>query len=358
MSLPASTHPASRVLIIGGGIAGLSAALRLRALDPSIAVTICESSRILGGKIAGELVDGCVIDGGADVCIGDKLRTTHLFASLDLGKRTIRVNPDNLPTYEWRGGALERSLTSFAGELLTFRGGMREIVNVTCDALAGVTVRTAASVTSIRSDGPKWRVDCCDGDSQIVDAVIVATPASTAAGLLPAISQQITSRLRELESPATTTVTMAWRTNDVPRSLDGTGYLAADSNARMSACTWVSAKNPSHAPPGLALLRGYIRGTYGDPAAVMLDEVAAVLGINTPPLFTRAYKWDAGIPVYTPAYHENVRDLTAALTSAPGVFIAGSAFHGVGIPDCIYSGERAAADALSYVRSFGTEEAA
>lgn len=344
--------------VIGGGIAGLAAALRVRTLDSSTSVTVLESSSILGGKILGDVVDGCVIDGGPDVCIGDRLKGTHMFNDLRLVKLMIRANADALPTYEWRDGCLVLLPTTYAGELLTFRGGMREIVNVVCDALTDVTLLTETLATALEMDGTRWRVDCANGDSHIADAVIIAAPASTAAALIPGIASKTADGLRELEYPATTTVTMAWHLDDVPRELDGTGYLAADPDAQMSACTWTSAKNPSHSPLDRALLRGYMRGAPTDPVALMRGELETVIGITAPPLFTHIFRFKSGIPTYSPAHRTTVYNLMAELDAVPGIFVAGSAFHGVGIPDCVLSGERAAAGALSYVRARRTGEMA
>ncbi len=82
---------------------------------------------------------------------------------------------------------------------------------------------------------------------------------------------------------------------------------------------------------------------------LLLEEAATTLGIKAQPLFTRVYKWPAGIPSYTAAHEATVRAITERLADVAGVFIAGSSFHGVGIPDCIRSGERAAAAAAHYL---------
>ncbi|MEO6865423.1 MAG: FAD-dependent oxidoreductase [Gemmatimonadaceae bacterium] len=357
MTEPATGSNNKHILVIGGGIAGLAAALRIRALDPSCAVTIADAGARLGGKIAGEMLAGCVVDGGADVCIGDKLRATHMFAQLGLAERVIRVNPNSLPTYDLREGQLQRSAASYDGELLTFPHGMREIVDAACDALDGVVIATDTSIATVRPDHAAWQAAATSSRTFVADAVILATPAPAIATLLNAIAPHQAADIGALEYPPLTTVTMAWHADDVPRDLDGTGYLAADPGSAVTACTWTSSKNPSHAPPGVALLRGYVRGVGGDAAAFMLEESATVLGVTALPMFTRIYEWPAGIPVYDPAHDANVRALSDCLRATPGLFIAGSAFHGVGIPDCITSGERAAESAVTYLATRQPERA-
>lgn len=349
MSDDTPTASEQDVLIIGGGIAGLAAALRLRALNSSVRITIVDAAARLGGKITSEIVAGCVVDGGADVCIGDKLRATHLFAALNLADRVVPVNPSALPTYELRDGRLQRLSSSFNGELLTFRGGMQELVDAACEGLDHVTVATDADIASLCAADQTWQAESVGGASYVADAIILAIPASTAATLLSSIAPHQAADVGLLAYPPTTTVTMAWHATDVPRAFDGTGYLATDESARVTACTWTSSKNPSHAAAGIALVRGYVRGADGDAAALMLEESSSVLGIAALPLFTRVYEWPAGIPTYTPVHEANVRALADSLAATPGLYVAGSAFHGVGIPDCIASGELAADAVTAYL---------
>jgi protoporphyrinogen oxidase len=355
----ANRRATPEVLIIGAGIAGIATALRTRALNESCDITLADAAARLGGKIAGTVIDGCVVDGGADVCIGNKLRATSLFDALSLGTRVIRVNPDNLPTYERRKNSLERSSTTFDGELLTFRSGVHELVDVACAALRGVTVLTNATAGSIQpATGRRWIATFTDGTSRLADAVVVAVPARAASMLLSPFARDMGAKLAEITYPATTTVTLAWKADDVHCSLAGTGYLVSDPSSAVSACTWTSSKNPTHAPAGTILLRGYVRGCGMDAVSLVRAEIASTLGITAAPLFTRVYEWPAGIPAYPSDHETNMRALGDAIAGTRGLFIAGSTFHGVGIPDCISSGERAAESVVAYLAARQTEEAA
>jgi protoporphyrinogen oxidase len=339
------------VVVIGGGIAGLAAATRLRDAAPAAAVTLIESTTRYGGKIDGDIVDGCVVDGGADVCIGDKLRATRLWNRLDLATRTQPVNPDHLPTLELRDGTLHHAPSSFDGELLAFRGGMRTLVEVCTDALDHVDTIFGRPATAIQPSGDgRWRVEYGSDSSVTTDAVLIATPASVAADLLSPYLP-VAAQLRDLQYPATTTVTMVWDRRDVDHGLQGTGYLVDDRTARVSACTWTSSKHPMHAPHDRCAIRCYIRdrGDHVGPAVAMQMEMATVLGIVKPPLFTRVFRWEAGIPAYTPEHRAAIAAIDKEIRALPGLQIAGSAFHGVGIPDCISSGERAADALVSYL---------
>lgn len=344
------------VLIVGGGIAGLAAALRTRKLNQACRITVVDAAARFGGKIDGDMVAGCVVDGGADVCIGTKLRSTQLFHDLSLAARVITVNPAGLPTYEERDGALRPLPAVFGEELLTFHEGMRELTDAACGALDNVTAVTNSSIESIEASGSRWKAATDKGLSYLADSVIVATPAASASRLLSGIAPDQAAALCALEYPPTTTVTIAWHATDVARPLDGTGYLVTDPTSPVSACTWTSSKNPSHAAAGIVLLRGYVRGTSCDATALVLRHTENILGVGAAPLFTRSYEWLAGIPLYTAAHEERVRELENTLAETRGIFVAGSAFHGVGVPDCINSGERAAAAAVAFLAHRSCEE--
>ncbi|HEY8311382.1 MAG TPA: FAD-dependent oxidoreductase, partial [Gemmatimonadaceae bacterium] len=346
-SLPNERH----ILVIGAGIAGLAAALRARSLDAQCRVSIVDAASRFGGKIDGEIVAGCVVDGAADVCIGAKLRATYLFAQLNFAARVIAVNPNGLGTFEKRDGELQLSATTFSDELLTFREGMRELTDATCAALSNVTAITDAPIESLVATESGWQALARNGAMHLADAVIVATPAAPAAQLLSTSIPSAGAALRAIEYPPTTTVTLGFHSADVEYPLDATGYLVADPAALVSAVTWTSAKNPSHADPQTVLLRGYVRETHCSPTNLVIAECASVLGIKAEPYFTREYRWPEGIAVYPTGHEEQLRLLDAELASTPGLFVAGSAFHGVGVPDCIASGERAATAAVSFVAS-------
>lgn len=346
------------ILVIGGGIAGIAAALRARAVDTSCHITIADAAACLGGKIAGEIADGCVIDGGADVCIGSKLRATHMFQLLRLAEHVVQVNPRRLPTYERRGSDLIQSPTMFDGELLTFASGMHELVTRAAGAMSDTVFLANTEVCTLSRRGNHWVVRDASGAAHKADSIIVALPAAPAAALLRPISTEDADVLAMLAYPATTTVSLAWQSPEIECPMDGTGYLVPDGSGLVSACTWTSSKNPSHAAPGVTLVRCYLRGCHADAADIARAEVAAVLGATGEPFFTRVYEWAAGIPMYTAEHATAVRRVEAALAEWPGIFVAGSAFHGVGIPDCIQSGELAAVAATQYLAERRQGEAA
>jgi oxygen-dependent protoporphyrinogen oxidase len=117
------------------------------------------------------------------------------------------------------------------------------------------------------------------------------------------------------------------------------------------ACTWVSSKWKHRAPDGYALVRVFI-GRAGADHLVMEDdetlialaqeELRSTLDVTVKPSLARVRRWQDGMPQYTVGHLERIAALERFLATTPGLHLAGHAYRGVGIPDCIASGERAA----------------
>jgi protoporphyrinogen oxidase len=335
------------VVVIGGGVAGLACARALEAAGDRH-VTLIEATDRLGGKVRSDRLNGFVLDGGSDVCIGDKLRRTEAFAALALGDRLVRVNPNELPTYTLRDGKLHPAPVAFTGELVTFENGMQGIVDALVGALRTTRVDLGTRVALLARVASRWHVTLDDGRTIVADAVVIALPARESARLLHPFAPHSADALRTLRYLPTTTVSLGWRRDEVPHPLHGTGYLVDGArDGDVTACTWTSSKTPSHAPDDFVLLRGYIRGVVPDPVALVLEQLRATLGISAPPSFTHVTEWPEGLPEYPASHSETVASLERELASNPGLAIAGAAFHGVGVPDCILSGEAAARAVLS-----------
>ncbi len=182
--------------------------------------------------------------------------------------------------------------------------------------------------------------------------MILATPAFAAASLLQPLAPEAAALLRQIPYASTATVSLAFREGDLP-SLRGHGFVVARGEGRrITACTWASAKWPDRAPPGFALLRAYV-GSASDAAVlehsdeeilrVVGEELHAAMGITASPVFWRIVRWPASMPQYTVGHLERLTAAEAALARLPGLLLAGAAYRGIGLPDCIRQGLTAAA---------------
>ena len=184
------------------------------------------------------------------------------------------------------------------------------------------------------------------------DGLILAAPAYISGELLAGIDPALAAELAAIEYVSTATVSLAYRQEDLPRPLDGYGYVIPRREGRRAlACTWTSTKFPHRAPPGFVLLRVFI-GRAGQEGQIAWDEPGLVeiarqeldetLGIRATPVLTRTFIWERAMPQYNLGHPERLEQVQAGLERWPGLALAGNGFRGIGIPDCIHSGETAA----------------
>ncbi len=242
---------------------------------------------------------------------------------------------------------------------LTPFSGMGEIVQQLVKQLADATLLTDTTVRHIEPADTGFIVHLAAAESIKAHAVILATPAFATAKLLQSFDKELAAVLTEIAYVSTATVSLAFLPAQVPRPLDGYGYVIPRAEGGdILACTWTSTKYPHRAPPGYVLLRAYV-GRAGRQAALesddqallqlVRDELERTLGITMEPLFHRIYRWPQAMPQYTLGHPERLTRIDRRVAAHAGLFVAGAAYRGVGIPDCINSGEQAASAAMRYI---------
>jgi oxygen-dependent protoporphyrinogen oxidase len=170
----------------------------------------------------------------------------------------------------------------------------------------------------------------------------LATPAYVSAGLLADIAPEPAQLMSDIRYVSTGTISLAYREDDVPNALRGFGIVVPRSEKRpINAITWSSVKFNHRAPPGYALLRVFYGGSRSpqtmerDDAAlfeVVRDELETLMGVRAEPLFHRIYRWPRSNPQYDVGHLDRVAAIDATL--APGLYVTGSPYRGVGLPDC------------------------
>ena len=166
--------------------------------------------------------------------------------------------------------------------------------------------------------------------------------------------------LSSIEYVSTATASLAFRRDRVAHDLTGFGFVVPRAENRpVMATTWSSSKFPGRAPEGHVLLRSFL-GRAGIEAAAQLDdaemtkvvraELREVMGITAEPEFAQVFRWPRGMPQYRVGHVELVDRIEAGVARAPGIELAGGAYHGIGIGDCLREGAAAAERALEHVR--------
>jgi len=228
--------------------------------------------------------------------------------------------------------------------------GMGALVSAVAARLPAGTVRLRAGVTALTREGGRWHL-AGTAEPFAADAVVIATPAPAAAGLLRPLDARLGDMLAAIEYASSATVTLAYRTADLP-VLRGYGFVVpAVEHRPLLACTYASRKYPGRAPAEHDLVRGFVGGALRPDLPALDDatlvrtvraELAALVGIAAEPVLVRVQRHPASMPQYTIGHLERVAAIERAAQGLPGMVLAGAAYRGVGIPDCIRSGETAA----------------
>jgi len=448
------------VVIIGGGISGLSTAYHLA--KAGIHSTIIEPRPRLGGVIATEHVEGCVIEAGPDSFLAVKPAAMDLIRELGLAGEVIGSNdhlrktyvkrdgrlvplPDGLmmmvPTkvmplvtspllgwgtklrmgMEWfrrpkppagdlsvadfvRGHYGQEAVDYLAEPLLSgVYGGNPEALSVTSvlprfvelanrfGSLTRGVLHERKAARRAAAAQPLFRT-LKGGLGQLVDAVVarggfnwirgraeaveraaagfrvraagewipaahvvLACEAHNAAPLAP--DGRLGELLATVPYSSSMTVALGFEQRAFPKPLDGFGFLIPKrERGLLVACTWVGTKFPFRTPDNLALVRCFAGGMDNaaaldaDDDAVLsrvLEELARVVPFQGRPRFTRIYRWPRSMAQYTVGHPQRLAEMEARVKAIPGLHLAGNAYHGIGVPDCIRLGKAAAAQISS-----------
>jgi oxygen-dependent protoporphyrinogen oxidase len=260
-----------------------------------------------------------------------------------------------------KGSEENEGLRRWSG-FVTLRQGLGQLVEALVARLAPVQLYTGQRVHCLHprtSDGRRWSgydVELADGRTLPADAVVLATPAYVAADIIADLAPGLAHILRAIPYVSTATVSLAFRRADVRHPLDGYGFVVPRVERRpLLACTWTSSKFPCRAPSGFVLLRCFL-GRAGQEEIVGLDdqallrliraELADLLGIQAEPALVRIFRWPRAMPQYVLGHLERLEALQAHLARLPGLYLTGSAYGGVGLPDGVRAGMQTAAAVL------------
>jgi protoporphyrinogen/coproporphyrinogen III oxidase len=243
------------------------------------------------------------------------------------------------------------------------RGGMAEIVEALSSRLDRVALRLAETVQGVVPQGngaaarPGYAVHLEQAPPLSAAAGVFATPAHVTARLVEGFHPALAEALRAIPYVSSATISLAYRRGDVAHPLDGFGFLVGKyEGRRIMAATWTSTKFSHRAPAKHVLVRSFVGGVdrddlvrLDDAALTQLvhEELGAILGITAAPLLARVYRWQRANPQYLVGHLERVDAMEQLLAAHPGLFLTGSAYRGIGVPDCIHHGQQTAQQVLA-----------
>jgi oxygen-dependent protoporphyrinogen oxidase len=207
-------------------------------------------------------------------------------------------------------------------------------------------------IKALDFDGQSWAITTERGEQFKADGVCLTVPSYVAATLLNDTNKRLAEKLRQIKYASTATINFAYRRTTIKHPLNGFGFVVPFVEKRsLIACTFSSVKFSGRAPDGHVLLRAFAGGAL-QPEIFTLDEdemrvrverdLRELLGITEDPRFVEVAKWKDSMPQYEVGHLERVDEIEKLTSEIPGLALAGNAYRGAGIPDCIRSGEAAA----------------
>jgi oxygen-dependent protoporphyrinogen oxidase len=233
----------------------------------------------------------------------------------------------------------------------TLKGGLGSMVDAVSKAIEGhAEVRQVRAETVERTaDGFRIKIG---GDWMDAAHVVVACEAHSAAGLLAALDPRLSELLGGVAYSSSMTVAMAFRSADLAQPPVGFGFLVPKKERRrLVACTWVGTKFSYRVPEGLIVARCFLGGMEDagildesdeTVAATVSEELRDIAGVGARPIFTRISRWPRSMAQYTVGHPARLAEIQSRAAAVPGLHLAGNAYEGIGIPDCIRMGKRAA----------------
>lgn len=448
------------VVIIGGGISGLSTAYYLA--KRGIASTLIESRPRLGGVIHTEQVDGCTIEAGPDSFISAKPAALELIRELGLGDEVIGSNDYSRKTFVWKHGKLiplpeglmmmvptrimpllttgllswgtkirmgmellhapkshdnDESVAEFIEEhygqeavdylaepllsgiyggnprelsvtavlprfvtlsrqygsltrgvlaerakaatnhappaplFRTLKGGLGQMIEALTASIQGKVEVRRGRVLAVERAADAFRVRV---DNDWLDAahIVIACEAHSGATLLGAVDGRLAELLATVGYSSSMTVALGFTAAELPRRPEGHGFLVPKKERRrLMACTWVGQKFPYRVPEDTVVARCFLGGMDNagvldesdeTVTAAVLEELQQIAGFRAQPKFVRIFRWPRSMAQYTVGHPQRLAEIEARVKAIAGLHLVGNAYEGIGIPDCIRLGKRAA----------------
>jgi len=238
----------------------------------------------------------------------------------------------------------------------TLRGGMQQLVDAIQATLNPAWVHLETPVSALQRIAAGWMVEA-GGIEQAYDSVIVSTPAWAAGVLLAPVDAALGEDLGAIPYSSSITVNLMYDETALAPLPDGFGFLVPASEGRaMLACTFAHRKFLGRTPPGKVVLRAFLGGMKNEALLAEPDDVLVatvrrelneILGIQAEPEHTQVSRWRRAMAQYAVGHQARTKRIAEHVAAQPGLKLAGNAYDGIGIPDCIRLGRQAAKELLA-----------
>jgi oxygen-dependent protoporphyrinogen oxidase len=245
------------------------------------------------------------------------------------------------------------------------RGGLQQLVDALVKKIDPERVRLTTAVTALGRTADGWSVTA-GGVTEDFDNVIVASPAWAAGAMLAGVDAELARDLEGIPYSSSITVNLVYDEAKLGRLPEGFGFLVPASSGRaMLACTFAHRKFLGRTAPGKAVLRAFLGGMRKDELIEEPDEVlvstvrrelseilgARVIGLDVEPELAQVTRWRRAMAQYAVGHKERIARINERVAALPGLRLAGNAYDGIGVPDCIRLGRKAAREVTALAQS-------
>ena len=290
----------------------------------------------------------------------------------DVDRLSVEMTLPPYPKLEQKHGSVLRGLREVREKrkndrgrarpaFLSVKGGLERLIDRLVSLLPRENIHLHTTVESIAHDGDRFGLAIAGRPRLAVDAVILACPAHVSATMVRSWECDLADGLASLPYADCATVNLLYPRSAVGRRLAGYGFFAPRvEGLPILACSYAHAKFPERAPGDRVLLRTFLGGALHPEVLGQADEelvasahrcLSRVLQIRDEPLSARAFRHPRAMPQYPVGYRSRLNSILERAKRYPGLFFSGAVVGAVGLPDCIASGERVAAEALELART-------
>lgn len=231
------------------------------------------------------------------------------------------------------------------GAFRSLPGGLSELVGALVAALPPESLHLRSPVETLSRTATGYRVHAAGVEPMTARAVLLAAPAFAVGAMVRAIDPALAGMADGIPYASAGTVVLAYRRDQVSHSLRGSGFVVPRAEGLgITAGSWLSSKWPHRAPHGMVLMRAFVGGAR-DPHAIdksdaelvrdSLNALTPLLGLSGAPLFSRVYRFVRANAQHNVGHGATMSAVERALDRHQGLFITGSGFRGVGIPDVV-----------------------
>jgi oxygen-dependent protoporphyrinogen oxidase len=269
----------------------------------------------------------------------------------DIDRLSLRALFPALADADAQPGSLIRTLRERRrppapdGVFRSVEGGLGQLITALAARLPHGAIRLNDRAIGVDCDTPStWTVTLSTGLRLQARSLIFAIPAHAVSDLLAPYDAEMAALCRAIPYVSTASITLCYPRASVSHALSGTGFVVprGERRTRLLAVSWVTSKWDGRAPDDQIMLRAFAGGVFDEDVVDLGDdelvrrgheELAPLLGLGTSPIFSKVYRWRRAGPQYEVGHTARLRAIDARLESQPGLFLTGSGFRGVGIPD-------------------------